>query len=78
MKVLSGVIVLILGLFFASFCAHILVNHFFLGNKFGSISSVFSDTALAIIFGFVIILGIAMVLVGATTLWESFRRLTKH
>lgn len=79
MKVFSGIIVTILGLFFASLCAYILVGHFFYGNKFPIVgNSVYSDIALVLIFGFTTIVGIVMIVVGIYTLWESFRKLLKH
>jgi hypothetical protein len=77
-EVVSGIVLIPLGLFFASLCTYVLVRHFFLGKFpiFGD--SIYSEIALALIFGFTSILGIAMIIAGMSTLGENFRKVLKH
>ena len=78
MKVLTGVLVVILGLFFASLCTYILVGHFFYGKFPLGGNSIFSDVALGVIFGATSIVGIIMIVVGVINIRESTRKLLRR
>ena len=77
-EVVSGIVLIPLGLFFASMCTYVLVGHFFLGKFSISGGSIYSDIAIALLFGFTAILGIVMIIVSVSTLWENFRKVLKH